>query len=317
MACIPLPGEQYKDAKVVTNEANLRAWGQKDIVNNKSHLWIDNVPYTWKAFVEHNYRPEPWNSSVTYAKDSTCGSADSSYIYQSIQDNNKNHSLSDLSWWNPVGPFDSANNPPLPSPVSGTVTVSGFNDGIYKIEWWDTTAGVITRTEEASCNNGNIVLTVNELQSDVAVKLSYLRDFDTTAPVISDVTVSDITQTSCKVNWTTDEPATSRVTYGLTSTYGSVVSDATLFIIHSLGITGLTTNTTYHYKITTIDQAGNPAESIDYTFTTTAGTASSGSSASKKHRVWYKCGCFGLEALILISIIGFIKKRKLIVKSIR
>ncbi|MEN6583886.1 MAG: hypothetical protein ABFD54_15680 [Armatimonadota bacterium] len=55
--------------------------------------------------------------------------------------------------------------------ASGTVTVSGFKDGSYQVEWWDTTTGTITRTDKAQCTNGNVVLSVQNLQSDVACKV--------------------------------------------------------------------------------------------------------------------------------------------------
>ena len=47
------------------------------------------------------------------------------------------------------------------------------------------------------------------------------RNTDTTPPVISGITVSNITGTTATVSWTTDELATSDIEYGSDTGYGS------------------------------------------------------------------------------------------------
>ena len=92
---------------------------------------------------------------------------------------------------------------------------------------------------------------------------------DTTAPTISNIDVESITATSAKVEWDTNEKATSVVAFGTTASYGSTVSaGATRSTSHSLSLTGLTAATAYHYRITSVDGAGNAATSSDETFTT-------------------------------------------------
>ncbi len=54
--------------------------------------------------------------------------------------------------------------------VTGTVTVSGLKDGNYQVEWWDTGTGLITQTNELPCSGGNLVLSVQNLLSDVACR---------------------------------------------------------------------------------------------------------------------------------------------------
>ncbi len=44
---IPLNNGNYLDANAATSSAQMRAWGQKDLVNNRAHLWIQNVRHTW------------------------------------------------------------------------------------------------------------------------------------------------------------------------------------------------------------------------------------------------------------------------------
>ena len=85
---------------------------------------------------------------------------------------------------------------------------------------------------------------------------------------ISGVSVSP-TATTAVVSWTTNSTANSRVDYGTTRGYGSNVTDSTLVTSHSLTLTSLTCNTTYHYQITSVGSAGS-ATTTDTTFTTGA-----------------------------------------------
>ena len=94
---------------------------------------------------------------------------------------------------------------------------------------------------------------------------------DRTAPTISGRTATNITGSSAQITWTTNEAATSRVEYGLTTGYGSLTTlDATLVTAHSVALTGLVPNTTYNYRVRSIDAAGNEAISANSTFKTTA-----------------------------------------------
>jgi hypothetical protein len=49
---VPLNNGKYGDATAVTSNADIRAWGQKDIVGRKAHLWIANKRHTWKSVVD-------------------------------------------------------------------------------------------------------------------------------------------------------------------------------------------------------------------------------------------------------------------------
>jgi uncharacterized repeat protein (TIGR01451 family) len=129
MSGIPLSNGHYVDAKATTSALALRAWGQKDLVNNRVHLWIDNEPNTWKKTVDRTTVPN----------------------------------------------------------VTGTVTVSGLHSGAYKAEWWDTGTGVIKNTENIECVNGSIVLSVQNLKSDIACKIS---------PVAANIDLNVLTPTT-------------------------------------------------------------------------------------------------------------------------
>ena len=87
-------------------------------------------------------------------------------------------------------------------------------------------------------------------------------------PSISDIVVSDISDTQAKISWNTDVAATSVIDYGTTTDYGSTSSDTSLVTPHSRTLTGLSANTTYHYNVKSARSEGNTAESGDNTFTT-------------------------------------------------
>jgi len=91
---------------------------------------------------------------------------------------------------------------------------------------------------------------------------------DLSAPVISNVQVVDVTDTTARITWDTNEPADSRVDYGLTDSYGSVESESGFTVTHSILLTGLTPGTVYHFSVTSTDASGNAAQTDDATFTT-------------------------------------------------
>jgi hypothetical protein len=97
---------------------------------------------------------------------------------------------------------------------------------------------------------------------------AYFTQGDSSAPVISNIQVINITETSVTITWDTDEESTSVVNYGLTSSYTDQESDSALVTSHSVTITGLTAGTTYHFSVTSIDASNNSASSIDSTFDT-------------------------------------------------
>ncbi len=93
------------------------------------------------------------------------------------------------------------------------------------------------------------------------------------ANIIS-VSSGSVTNTGATISWTTDKDATSQVEYGLDTTYGSRSTfQSGLVTSHSVSLAGLSSGTTYHYRVKSVDEAGNITFSEDYTFTT-SGTSS-------------------------------------------
>ncbi|MEA3249304.1 MAG: fibronectin type III domain-containing protein, partial [Patescibacteria group bacterium] len=91
---------------------------------------------------------------------------------------------------------------------------------------------------------------------------------DADAPVISNIRVTDVAATSVIVRWDTDEAADSKVDYGLIATYTDIETDATMVIDHAVTLSGLTSSTTYHYRVRSADASSNESASGDLTFTT-------------------------------------------------
>ena len=64
------------------------------------------------------------------------------------------------------------------------------------------------------------------------------------------------------MTWTTDEPASSHVRYGTSPTRADRQrAGRHAALNHSVALSGLTPGTTYHYRVTSVDAAGNTATS--------------------------------------------------------
>jgi hypothetical protein len=141
--------------------------------------------------------------------------------------------------------------------------------GVFNFRWTAPSSGAAVRFNVAgnSANNdgtslGDRIYTTSAIVSPAAT--------DSSAPVISAVTSSSVTTSSAAISWTTDEPADTQVEYGLTTAYGSSTTlDITMATSHAASLTGLSANTTYHYRVKSRDAAGNLATGSDNTFRTT------------------------------------------------
>jgi hypothetical protein len=94
------------------------------------------------------------------------------------------------------------------------------------------------------------------------------------APVISGVTVSNITSTSATISWTSNVATYGGVNYGLTTAFGSktpwVVPISTA---HSFTLTGLTPGSTYDYQVWSVSFFSDCTHWTTFSPTTTFTTA--------------------------------------------
>jgi hypothetical protein len=138
----------------------------------------------------------------------------------------------------------------LTSP-EGTFTIYGITPGAFN--------GTITKDGYNTYNLSGTVSPGQTITIDAALS--------PILPVISNISVSNITRDSATITWTTDMPSDSRVEYGTTTSYGSLVTDPTLTTSHSIILTNLTIETTYHFKVTSTNSYGFSSSSGDNTFT--------------------------------------------------
>jgi len=91
---------------------------------------------------------------------------------------------------------------------------------------------------------------------------------------ISGVTVSNITSTSAKISWATSKAGTSQVFYD-TISHGnyneyvlSTTKDNSLVTSHSMALSDLLPNTTYHFRVVSVSSGSDIVSSTDYSFKT-------------------------------------------------
>ncbi len=153
------------------------------------------------------------------------------------------------------------------SPSGPLTSFAGYCVGDIKV----TTDGISTFTVSG---NGAITQGPNEVAAAGLPKNYALDDAggppDTTPPVISNVQSSGITSSGATITWTTDEASNSVVEYGLTTSYGSSSTNASMVTSHSVALSGLSANTLYHYRVKSTDASNNTATSGDFMFTTAA-----------------------------------------------
>jgi hypothetical protein len=85
-------------------------------------------------------------------------------------------------------------------------------------------------------------------------------------PVITGLSVHGLSASTARILWTTDRPTTSEVQYGLTSEYSSSVYDPALVSEHAIVLTGLDLESTYHFRVASVDEDGLRTETPDDTF---------------------------------------------------
>jgi len=128
------------------------------------------------------------------------------------------------------------------------------------------------------------VTNLNPNTSDYVITFTVAQD--NKPPVISNIDTSHTTQNSVRVNWattelTTPDPqnldtlvvtydgSTSQVEYGTTASYGTTTTlNPALVTYHAVALSGLSPNTTYHFRVRSKDISNNEALSSDQTFKT-------------------------------------------------
>ena len=103
---------------------------------------------------------------------------------------------------------------------------------------------------------------------------------DAKAPATGGIAVRPLPDGTAMVTWRTNEPATSRVTFGITKSHlPHVALDDQLVRHHAVVVTGLAANKTYWFSASSADEAGNASKSAAKRFVSAAAGVADQSSA--------------------------------------
>ncbi len=96
-------------------------------------------------------------------------------------------------------------------------------------------------------------------QKDLAYPKALFND--SAPPAITDIVVDNILSSEARINWTTDEFATSLVKYGGFPDEYETSERYNLFTMnHSISLDGLLPETRYYFAVNSTDRSGNSAE---------------------------------------------------------
>jgi hypothetical protein len=137
---------------------------------------------------------------------------------------------------------------------------SGVVGGAYQVSLSNLTAGTVYffKITAADAGSGGTATAAGSFKTTVN---------DVTPPVISNVAAAQ-DATTATITWKTNEAADGQVQYGLTNQYGGSGMHVALGTDHTVPLSNLLPNTTYHYRVLSTDAAGNTAASADATFVT-------------------------------------------------
>ncbi len=113
------------------------------------------------------------------------------------------------------------------------------------------------------------------IDTNISITANFAAD-DTNAPVISAVS-STPSSDSAVITWTTNEDSSSKVQYGLNTSYGFLTDETdtvTRVQSHSVTLTGLKSCARYYYRVLSKDATNNQSVSAQKSFNTTGCTAS-------------------------------------------
>ncbi len=79
--------------------------------------------------------------------------------------------------------------------------------------------------------------------------------------------IQNVRTNAVVIMWETSASSSSTVTYGTTISYGRTVSSSSLVKVHEMTVSGLATDTLYHYKVSSTNSTGT-VSSVDCTFRT-------------------------------------------------
>jgi subtilisin-like proprotein convertase family protein len=164
------------------------------------------------------------------------------------------------------------------TPETVTLNENPPSSGIFKGSIQTTNSVPVSGDGFVSTNGGLVYvryIDANDGSGGSNIPREDSANIDCEGPVITNVTVTNITGSTATINWTTDVPSDSLVGYGTAIPPSMTTSNATLVTTHSVTITGLSPCTQYFFYVQSKDEFNNPTSDYNssnyYTFETYGG----------------------------------------------
>ncbi|MDD2998820.1 MAG: carboxypeptidase regulatory-like domain-containing protein [Candidatus Riflebacteria bacterium] len=130
----------------------------------------------------------------------------------------------------------------------------------------------------ATYNNKSVVKIIEIVRGETLENADLTFSvIDGLPPVITEVSITNITENTVDITWKTNESSDSTIDYatgpvGLTP-YTMLASDSSMLTEHKIVLSGLLPGRTYHFRVRSLDFEKNEAISSDYQFSTPSGAA--------------------------------------------
>ena len=158
--------------------------------------------------------------------------------------------------------------------VTGYLLTESSSDPLASDGGWSGTAP--TSYTFSSQGSKTLYAWAKDAAGNVSSSVSGSVSIDS-VPTITNI-ISTPSSSGVSISWITDELSSSLVEYGLTSNYGTSTPETNTsprVLNHSVSIANLVSCTTYHYKVSSIDESTKQAISNDNLFTTLGCTGGS------------------------------------------
>lgn len=153
----------------------------------------------------------------------------------------------------------------ITSPESRTMTCDGT--GFYAFIDLPPGTYTIAAAYGPYCQEKSVTVTAGNIEDGDIV----LTRIDTSIPVISDVSITDITDGAAKITWLTNMPCVGQVEYDFMPHYGqSTVENLSYLVSHTATLQGLNPDTDYTLRIKATSMADLTSYSADFSFKTSA-----------------------------------------------
>lgn len=145
------------------------------------------------------------------------------------------------------------------------------NDTKYGTQTGQSEESVVTHTVRLSGLLPQTLYHYRIKSKDQSANIATSSDYSfttTSTPAISEVEITDITLNSAVIRWITNENATTELTYGETTGYGTVYFEEAKSKNHTVRLSNLKSGIEYHFRIKGTDASGLKLSSDDYIFRT-------------------------------------------------